>query len=106
LHAGLDFGIPVGTPVRSVADGVVVEVLRERGGYGVSVRVQHPDGTLSLYAHLSEVLADLGPVRAGDVIALSGNSGSSTGPHLHFELRGPQGPFDARPWLAARGVVV
>ena len=96
LHAGLDFGVPVGTPVRAVADGVVARCSYDPGGYGHYVKVRHADGTLSLYGHLSRVLVDGGRVRAGDVIARSGNTGHSTGPHLHFEMRRGGGAFDPR----------
>jgi murein DD-endopeptidase MepM/ murein hydrolase activator NlpD len=106
LHAGVDFGVPIGTPVRAVADGVVLAEAHNAGGYGTYVTVQHADGSLSIYAHLSKVLMAQGPVTAGQVLALSGNTGHSTGPHLHFELRSPTGPFDPRPWLVARGVVL
>ncbi len=105
LHAGMDFGVPVGSPVLAAADGTVAEVARDAGGYGVHVVLAHPDGTTTLYAHLSRALVEPGgSVLAGQQIALSGNSGSSTGPHLHFEIRTPQGPVDPRPALRERGV--
>ena len=104
LHAGLDFGVPVGTPVVAVADGVVTKVRYDPAGYGRYVVVRHADGMSSLYAHLSSVRVERGVVLAGDVLGRSGNTGHSTGPHLHFELRTAKGPFDARPWLRERGV--
>ena len=73
-------------------------------GYGHHVVVRHADGLVSLYGHLSAVRVERGVVQAGDVLGRSGNTGHSTGPHLHFELRTAKGPFDARPWLRARGV--
>ena len=106
LHAGIDFGVPVGTPVRAVADGVVTAMPYDAGGYGNHLQLLLADGTVVVLGHLSEELVTAGPVTAGQVIALSGNTGHSTGPHLHVELRGPAGPFDPRPWLEARGVVV
>ena len=106
LHAGLDFGVPVGTPVKAVTDAVVLSVAWDPRGYGNYITLQLPDGTLVIYGHLSQVLIPAGPVAAGQVVALSGDTGHSTGPHLHFELRGPTGPFDPRPWLEARGIVV
>ena len=106
LHAGLDFGVPVGTPVVAVADGVVTQVRYDAAGYGHYVVVRHADGTSSLYAHLSRAGVRPGPVQAGDVLGRSGNTGHSTGPHLHFELRTEKGPFDALPWLRQHGVEV
>jgi len=104
LHAGVDFGVPVGTKVRAIADGVVTSSSYDEGGYGYHVVLRHPDGTTSLYAHLSRV-AELGHrVTAGEVLGRSGNTGQSTGPHLHFEMRKGDRPFDPRPFLVARGV--
>ncbi len=104
LHAGLDFGVPVGTEVRAAQAGTVQSVTFDRGGYGKHVVLVHPDGTTTLYGHLSQVLVTGGSVAAGQVFALSGNTGHSTGPHLHFEVRGADGPVDPRAWLVARGV--
>ena len=104
LHAGIDFAIPVGTPVKAIAAGVVELASYDAGGYGHHVVVRHADGRRSLYAHLSTV-RELGErVVAGQVLGRSGNTGQSTGPHLHFEMRGKNGPFDPVPWLAAHGL--
>lgn len=86
-HNGLDFGIPVGTPVRSTMDGTVVYAGWNDQGYGNLVIVENgPYRTY--YAHLSSVPVSLGQqVSAGTVIGLSGNTGNSTGPHLHYEIR-------------------
>jgi murein DD-endopeptidase MepM/ murein hydrolase activator NlpD len=86
LHAGLDFGAPVGSSVRVVADGKV-EIAGPVSGFGNHVRIQHK-GFETSYSHLSEIPANITPgasVTQGQVIALSGNTGLSTGPHLHFE---------------------
>jgi murein DD-endopeptidase MepM/ murein hydrolase activator NlpD len=86
LHAGIDFGAPVGSSVRVVADGKV-EIAGPVSGFGNHVRVQHK-GFETSYSHLSEIPASITPgatVTQGQVIALSGNTGLSTGPHLHFE---------------------
>jgi hypothetical protein len=82
-HEGVDFAVPVGTPVRAAHDGVV----RSAQGptYGIQAWIEG-DGITTLYAHLSGVLKH-GAVRAGEVIGLSGNTGRSTGPHLHFGVR-------------------
>lgn len=86
LHAGIDFGAPIGSPVRAVADGKV-EIAGPVSGFGNHVRLQHK-GFETSYSHLSEIPANITPgatVTEGQVIGLSGNTGLSTGPHLHFE---------------------
>jgi murein DD-endopeptidase MepM/ murein hydrolase activator NlpD len=86
-HPGLDIAVPLGTEIRAAGGGVVVEV-KEDVEYGLSVRLAHPDGYETLYAHASRTLVEEGNrVPTGQVIALSGNSGRSTAPHLHFEVR-------------------
>ncbi len=87
LHAGIDFGAPVGSPVRAAADGRI-EIAGPVPGFGNHVRIQHA-GFETSYSHLSEIPAAIHPgveVKQGDIIALSGNTGLSTGPHLHFEF--------------------
>jgi murein DD-endopeptidase MepM/ murein hydrolase activator NlpD len=104
LHAGIDLAAGVGAPIRAVAGGRVLSA-GDEGGYGRCVRVQHPDGTVSLYAHLSEIHVRQGqPVGAGSVLGREGSSGNSTGPHLHFEIRIGGAPVDPLPWLKARGI--
>ncbi len=86
LHAGIDFGAPIGSIVRAVADGKV-EIAGPVSGFGNHVRIQHK-GFETSYSHLSEIPANIVPgatVTEGETIALSGNTGLSTGPHLHFE---------------------
>ena len=84
-HNGIDISIPTGTPVKSVASGVVV-YSGSRSGYGNTVIVEHDNGIITLYAHNSRILVAQGqPVTAETVLALSGSTGRSTGPHLHFE---------------------
>jgi predicted chitinase len=94
-HNGIDIGVPDGTPVLSVADGEVVRSdMGDYGGYGNFIIIDH-DGYLSAYAHLSDRQVKVGDkVKQGEQIALSGGgqgkangAGSSTGPHLHFEIR-------------------
>jgi murein DD-endopeptidase MepM/ murein hydrolase activator NlpD len=87
LHAGIDFGAPVGSPVRAAADGKV-EIAGPVSGFGNHIRIQH-QGFETSYSHLSEIPASIKPgaeVKQGEIIALSGNTGLSTGPHLHFEF--------------------
>ncbi|MGB9080378.1 MAG: M23 family metallopeptidase [Desulfuromonadaceae bacterium] len=84
-HNGIDIAIPAGTPVRPVAPGVVV-YSGSRSGYGNTVVVEHDNGIISLYAHNSRILVAEGePVTQESTLALSGSTGRSTGPHLHFE---------------------
>lgn len=88
-HNGLDFACAVGTFVKAVADGVVQWVDDDPPGYGMYVRVWHEAiGVHSFYAHLSAQHVKAGDVvKQGQVLGLSGNTGNSTGPHLHLELR-------------------
>jgi murein DD-endopeptidase MepM/ murein hydrolase activator NlpD len=86
-HAGLDLAVPVGSEVRASGGGVVKRTGVD-SAYGEFVLLGHPDGYETMYGHLSRILVASGTmVRAGQVIALSGNSGRSTAPHLHFEVR-------------------
>ncbi len=84
-HNGIDIAIPTGTPVRPVAPGVVV-YSGSRSGYGNTVIVEHDNGIITLYAHNSQILVVQGQhVTSESTLALSGSTGRSTGPHLHFE---------------------
>ncbi len=109
LHAGIDLAAPMLTPEYAAADGVVLEA-GPAGGYGNVVYVQHDNGDVTVYGHMEEILVTPGQVvRAGDTIALLGNRGQSTGPHLHFEVHvgGIDGQkVDPIPWLRERGVAV
>lgn len=106
-HNGIDFAIPVGSPVWACDDGVVAVSRWDSSGYGELIVVQHAWGK-SYYAHLSarEVAAGA-TVRRGQMIGKTGNTGNSTGPHLHFEIRpdgvsasnGFHGAVDPRGWL-------
>lgn len=87
VHSGIDLAVPEGSDVRASGGGVV-ERTGTDSSYGLFVLLQHPDGYESMYGHLSRVLVSPGErVNAGQVIALSGNTGRSTAPHLHFEVR-------------------
>jgi len=86
-HNGLDFGIPVGTEVKTTMDGNVVYAGWNNQGYGNLVIVENGDYK-TYYAHLSSIPVAVGDtVAAGTTIGLSGNTGNSTGPHLHYEIR-------------------
>jgi len=87
FHRGLDFSVPEGTDVRVTGDGIVVAV-QQQGGFGRVVKVDHGNGVVTVYAHLSEPLVESGvAVKRGQVIAKSGNTGRSSAPHLHYEIR-------------------
>lgn len=94
FHTGVDLRAAEGAPIRAAGDGVVREVGR-RGGYGKTVEIDHGDGTSTLYAHASELLVHKGQrVAEGQPVALVGQTGQATGPHLHFELRRHDHPVD------------
>lgn len=85
FHRGIDIAVPVGTPVRATRPGRIV-FAGERSGYGATVIVEHSNGDRTLYGHNSMVRVMPGDqVKTGAVLAFSGNSGRSTGPHVHFE---------------------
>ncbi|WP_181795027.1 M23 family metallopeptidase [Streptomyces sp. WELS2] len=91
-HSGQDFAVPTGTEVVAAHGGTVVKAGPNGAGdgpaYGNAIVVKHGDGTYSQYAHLSRIDVRIGQVvRTGQHIALSGSTGNSTGPHLHFEIR-------------------
>lgn len=98
LHGynGVDLAAPTGTPILASAAGDVI-VSRSagwNGGYGKYIVIKHPNGTQTLYSHLSEVIVSAGwHVVQGQIIGYVGSTGKSTGPHLHFEVRGAKNPF-------------
>ncbi|MET9695748.1 M23 family metallopeptidase [Streptomyces sp. NPDC006529] len=103
VHTGIDFPVSYGTPVMAATDGTVRT--QWNSAYGNMAIVVSPDGTETWYCHLSSTKIRSGKVKAGDVIAYSGNSGNSTGPHLHFEVRPDSGsPIDPQAWLRTHGL--
>jgi murein DD-endopeptidase MepM/ murein hydrolase activator NlpD len=87
MHAGVDIPGPVGTPIYATADGVISHAARQ-GGYGNMVEINHGKGIATRYGHLSKILVSDGVrVTRGQLIALMGSTGRSTGPHLHYEVR-------------------
>ena len=107
LHAGVDLAAPSGTPIHAVGAGTVVSAGDNYGGYGISVLIDHHNGFLTHYAHMSAT--DMKPgdvVQANQVIGLEGSTGHSTGPHLHFEVH--EGTFkntiEPTAWMYAHGV--
>ncbi len=89
LHTGIDFATDIGTPVYATADGVVeFAQMGYNGGFGNLVKLDHSFGFRTYYAHLNKIVVTHGSfVKKGQLIAYSGNSGASTGPHLHYEVR-------------------
>ena len=106
LHPGEDFACPVGTPVMAMSLGRVTSA-GYQGGYGNKIEITYWDGTVSWFGHLSAIKTKVGDlVMPGQVVALSGSTGFSTGPHLHLEIHLKQGapPIDPLPWLRAHGI--
>lgn len=98
LHGynAIDIGVPLNTPIYASASGKVIRAKNYgwNSGYGHYVMIEHPNGTKTLYAHANKVVVSLGQyVTQGQIIAYSGTTGHSTGPHLHFEIRGARNPF-------------
>ncbi|WP_406093473.1 M23 family metallopeptidase [Streptomyces sp. NBC_01013] len=103
VHTGIDFPVDYGTPVMAATDGTIRTQFNT--AYGNMAIVTAADGTETWYCHLSSTRIRSGPVKAGDVIAHSGDSGNSTGPHLHFEVRpGGGAAIDPLPWLRSHNV--
>lgn len=95
-YNGVDIGAPVGTTIMASASGTVIVARGSgwNGGYGQYIVIQHANGTQTVYAHLSQVFVSPGQnVTQGQAIGASGNTGRSTGAHLHFEVRGAANPF-------------
>ncbi|MEJ5997278.1 M23 family metallopeptidase [Corynebacterium sp. H130] len=105
MHNGVDIANAVGTPIVAVMDGTVLES-GPASGYGNWIRIQHEDGSVSIYGHMETLDVVAGQkVTAGQKIAGMGSRGFSTGSHLHFEIH-PDGktPVDPAAWLAQRGI--
>jgi len=99
FHAGIDIAVPVGTPVQAAYAGVVV-FAGYNGAYGKAVKLDHVNGYATLYAHNARLLVHAGQtITAGQVICLSGSSGRSTGPHVHFEVHKDGLPVDPLDYL-------
>ncbi len=95
-YNGIDLGAPAGTPIVASAGGEVIvsRITGWNGGYGIYVVIKHPNGVQTLYAHMSRNAVSVGDsVTQGQVIGYVGNTGNSTGNHLHYEVRGARNPF-------------
>jgi murein DD-endopeptidase MepM/ murein hydrolase activator NlpD len=99
LHDGLDLGLNSGTPLRAVSDGTVT-MNSWFGGYGITIRVDHGGGVVTQYSHMSKVAVAVGErVSGGELIGYSGNTGVTTGPHLHFMVLVNGSAVDPMGWL-------
>lgn len=87
MHEGLDFTAPMGTEIRSTGDGKVIRIRHDRSGYGNNVMIDHGYGYVTLYGHMKDIHVKTGQrVQKGEQIGTVGNSGTSTAPHLHYEV--------------------
>lgn len=94
-HHGADLDLEIGDSIYAAFDGVVRIARYNYGGYGYYIMLRHENGLETLYGHLSNILVNIGQeVRAGELIGLGGNTGRSTGPHLHYEVRYKGHAFD------------
>ena len=101
LHSGVDLAVAEGTPVYAADNGKVIVAEDSGNGYGNYIIIDHQNGFKTLYGHNSELLVSVGDIVAkGDKIALSGNTGNSTGPHLHFEIHVNDEKVDPQQYLA------
>jgi murein DD-endopeptidase MepM/ murein hydrolase activator NlpD len=88
FHSGVDFSAPKGTPIYATGEGVVIKTKHSRRGYGNTIEIDHGYGYKTFYAHISEIKVKRGEkVKRGQIIATVGNTGKSTAPHLHYEVR-------------------
>ena len=104
FHGAVDWGVASGTPVYAAADGVVMLTANLSGSYGTYVVIRHANGLQSYYAHGTKGSITVSPgqtVKQGQKIMLSGNTGNSSGPHLHFEVR--KSPYNYKSNATAYG---
>lgn len=103
FHEGIDIGAPLGSPVYAMADGQVLYA-GPASGFGQEIVLSHAGDVATVYGHVSQVFVTSGAVQAGQVIALVGKEGESTGPHLHAEVHIQDQPVDPVGWLSDHGV--
>jgi len=105
FHPALDIAAPIGTEIKPIKNGIIEDISKSRVGYGNAVIVDHGNGIVSLYAHLSKINVSKGDkVTVFDTIGNVGTTGHSTGPHVHIEIRKngiPINPFAVLPTLAS-----
>ena len=108
-HDGLDVGASTGTPLYAMSQGTVVRSSFD-ASFGNKVEIQYWDGSVSWYAHMNSRAVQAGQtVLPGEIVGWVGNTGNSTGPHLHIEIQTAPGvdqPLDPRPWLSQRGLTL
>ena len=105
FHYGVDLSAPIGSPIRSAADGTVVEASYSGGGFGRLVVIDHGGGVQTFYAHLSRIDVIAGQeVRRGEIVGALGRSGRVTAPHLHYEVRIGGTPVNPYRFLAGSNV--
>jgi murein DD-endopeptidase MepM/ murein hydrolase activator NlpD len=105
-HTGQDFACAYGTPVHAVGDGKIIFAAYD-GSYGNKIAIEHPDGTVTWYAHMDSFVRTSGTVQAGDVIGRVGMTGNTTGAHLHLEVRPHDGPpVPPLTWLRQHGIAI
>ncbi|MGH3426791.1 MAG: M23 family metallopeptidase [Terriglobales bacterium] len=106
FHKGLDIAGPTGSPIRAAAAGKII-ISSVHNGYGNLVAIDHGNGVTTYYGHNSKLIAHVGEeVQPGDIIALRGSTGDSTGPHCHFEVRIKDVQIDPMIWLHTHGVKI
>lgn len=102
-HQGVDINCPSNSKVIAAADGKVIQVKHGTTGYGKMIIVQHENGYSTLYAHLNSTLVKIGTqVKQGDLIGMSGNTGTSTSAHLHYEVRYQHVPLDPEKFISQK----
>lgn len=101
-HKGIDLAAPRGTAVMASHDGKIIYTGKGFKGYGKMIMIESPNGWATLYGHLDKIIVFEGmSIKQGEVIGALGNTGRSSGPHLHFEIRKLDGPVDPLPFLPA-----
>lgn len=106
MHEGLDIAAPPGTPIIAPADGIV-KFVGKNGGFGLTLKIDHGFGYSTLYAHCQRIKVTVNTrVKRGDFIAYVGNTGKSTGPHLHYEVHISQVPVDPINYILTSSSVI
>lgn len=108
-YPGIDYGTPINTSIVVSENGIVTEAKKDlspSGGYGNYVKIKHAENFITLYGHLNKILCAVGQsVKRGKIIGLSGNTGNSTGPHIHWEMRLNGIPVDPQLYISSAPIV-